>query len=691
MVRNQFLLTSLYNEAIVDNFAGGGGASTGIELALGRPVDVAINHDPIALALHEANHPQTEHFREDVFKVDPVKATRGRPVGLAWFSPDCKHFSKAKGGKPRSKKIRGLAWVVIKWAKAFRDAKLPMPRVIVMENVEEFLDWGPLLQNRSHKRGCVCGQPCGLPDPTKKGRTFRIFINKLKRLGYVVDWRELRAYHYGAPTIRKRFVLIARCDGRPIVWPKPTHGSPKEVAEAKASGRALAPWRTAAECIDWSIPCHSIFLTPEEVKARGLNIKRPLADATMRRIARGMFKFVLNAKEPFIVPLTHHGSDRVEAATEPFRTITGAHRGEKAVVQPLLDHITPEQSKAAADFYNSPAGKKILEELNPPEKFDAPYLIEHANGSHSRSFNAEEPLRTQCAEVKGGHFALVNAFLAKHYGGHETPGSPLTDPAGTITARDHNALVASTLVQTGYGERDGQAPRVPGLEKPLGTVVAGGQKHALVAAHMAKFRFDSPGSDAQQPLPTITAGSYQKRPAGAGHALGLVSSHLTKLYGTTTGQEQSEPLHTVTGGGQHLGEVRAFLMKYYGEGGQDQDITDPLHTITTKDRLGLVTVQGQLYAIADIGMRMLVPRELYRGQGFPETYIIDIEVTHERRGQKIRKALTQEEQVRMCGNSVPPQLAEAIVRANCPDLIVWKPGERRRFDAQQQRKDLVNV
>jgi DNA (cytosine-5)-methyltransferase 1 len=562
-------------ELIIDNFAGGGGASTGIEMALGRSPDLAINHDREAIAMHEANHPGARHLCEDVFSVDPMEATGGRPVGLAWFSPDCKHFSKAKGGKPKSKKIRGLAWVAVRWAATVR------PRVIILENVEEFQTWGPLLSD---------GSPC----PKRKGKTFRSFVRRLEEIGYQVERRELRACDYGTPTIRKRLFLIARCDGLPIVWPEPTHGSP---THQEVKDGLLLPWRTAAECIDFTIPCPSIF-----------ERKRPLAEATLRRIARGIRKYVIDSADPFIVeyhsakrpgddrcrslgdplatqttenrfglampfvaPLTHQGSDRIESLNEPAKTITGAHRGERALI--------------------------------------TPFLTEHANGSGQRNFSAGEPLRTQCAEVKGGHFGLVSAFLAKHFTG--VVGSPLSDPVHTVTATDHNALVS---------------------------------------AHLIRHFGESTGSPLNDPAPTVVAGGLGKT--------GLVASHLSKLYGTTTGQDQREPMHTVTSGGNHIAEVRAFLTKYYGEGGQDQDCRAPMHTVPTKDRFAIVTVEGVDYAISDIGMRMLAPRELYSAQGFPADYIISPE----------KFPLTKTAQVRMCGNSVCPPMAAAIVAANVPEL-----------------------
>ncbi|MGG4123631.1 DNA cytosine methyltransferase [Bacillus licheniformis] len=439
---------NLFREIIVDNFAGGGGASTGIEMATGLSVDVAINHDPAAIAMHKVNHPDTEHYCESVWEVDPQEATKGRPVALCWFSPDCKHFSKAKGGKPVEKKIRGLAWVAVRWAATVR------PRVIILENVEEFQTWGPLTKD-------------GLPDPRKKGSTFRSFVRALQRQGYKVEWKELRACDYGAPTIRKRLFLIARRDGRPIVWPKPTHGDPKSATVKKGM---LKPWRTAAEIMDWSIETLSIF-----------NRKKPLSENTLRRIARGIQRFVIESKKPFVV------------------------------------------------------------------------------GNHGRS-----------------------------------------------------------LIQMGYGDPEGR--RVLDLKKPLGTITAGGNKFAIA------------------------------------------TSHLIKLRGTCKdGQPVTNPMPTITAGGLHVGEVRAFLTKYYGSD-IGQSLANPLHTVTTKDRFGLVTIKGENYQIADIGMRMLQPHELFAAQGFPSDYVIDRDIN----GMKYSKA----KQVERCGNAVPPPFAEHLVRANLPELCV---------------------
>lgn len=563
MIRDQFLL-DISHELIVDNFAGGGGASCGIELALGRHVDIAINHDPEAVAMHAINHPQTEHHCESVWDVDPLKLTRGRPVGLAWFSPDCKHFSKAKGGKPRDKKIRGLAWVAMRWAALVR------PRVIILENVEEFQTWGPVLAD---------GTPC----PVRKGKTFRSFVHQLQEKGYSVEWRELRACDYGAPTIRKRLFLIARCDGQPIVWPAPTHGAP---GSAEVNARKRKPWRTAAECIDWSIPCPSIF-----------ERKRPLAEATQRRIARGLRRYVIDAAEPFIVKV-NHGYDyfRGQPLAEPLQTITAKH------------------------------GYGLV----------APHLTKFRTGSTGADLR--DPMPTITA-------------------------GPKENPAGAPHAL---GIVAPTLVQTGYGERTGQAPRAPGLDKPLGTVVAGGAKHALVSAFLAKHyggNYDGPGVALREPTSTITTADH--------HA--LVSSNLVKLRGECTGSATDTPAPTVTAGGTHIGEVRAFLVKYYSEGGQDQDCRDPMHTIPTKDRLGLVTVAGEQYQIADIGMRMLEPHELYAAQGFPSSYVIAPVIDG--------RPLPKHAQVRMCGNSVSPPMAAALARANTPELASWSVKERKALEA----------
>lgn len=507
----------VHNEIIIDNFAGGGGASTGIELALGRRVDVAINHDPQAVAMHTANHPETRHYCESVWEVDPRTVHPGRPIGLLWLSPDCKHFSKAKGGKPVEKKIRGLAWVAVRWV------ALRKPRVIMLENVEEFITWGPLVEDENGNM-----RPC----PKRKGREFNCFVNALRRHGYAVEWRELRACDYGAPTIRKRLFLVARRDGQPIVWPEQTHADPKH-----AKAKKLKPWRTAAECIDWSLPCSSIF-----------DRAKPLADATCRRIAKGIMRYVVNAAEPFIVKYYGQKSE-------------GEFRGS-SINEPI--HTQSTENRFA---------------------IVAPVLTEHANASSPRSMPADEPLRTICAQTKGGHHALVSAFLAKHYGG--VVGSDLRDSIGTVTSVDHHSLVTSNLV---------------------------------------------------------------------------------KMRGDNIGQPNTEPLQTISAQGTHFAEVRSFLVKYYGNEHDGVDMAEPMHTVTARDRFGLVTVAGEEYQIADIGLRMLAPRELFNAQGFPADYIIDFGI--DQNGKQVQ--LTKTAQVRMCGNSVCPPLAAALVSSNLGDMAITR-------------------
>lgn len=536
-----------FHGLVIDNFAGGGGASTGIEIGLGRPVDIAVNHDPEAVAMHDINHPHTRHFCESVWEVDPRVITDGKPVDLAWFSPDCKHFSKAKGAAPVKKEIRGLAWVAIRYAATVK------PKVIMLENVEEFVTWGPLATD---------GRPC----PKNKGRTFASFTNALKRLGYQVDWRELRACDYGAPTIRKRLFLIARRDDQPIVWPEPTHGDP---ASEAVKAKRLKPWRTAAEIIDWSLPCPSIF-----------ERKKPLAENTLRRIARGIQRYVLDSSDPFLVKV-NHGYDyfRGQPLDEPLQTIT-SKLGTGLVVPTL-----------------------------------APFITEHANGTTQRNMPADAPLRTICAQVKGGHFALVAPVITKFRSNDR--GSSVEAPLATVTA---NSFI-----------------KKPGGAAPIG----------LVAAFLAKHyggNYTGPGSSMESPLPTATTVDHNA----------LVTSHLVKLRNNCIGQDVREPIHTLTTGG-HMGEVRAFLLKYYGHG-EGQPLKDPLHTVTTKDRHALVMIKGEPYEIVDIGMRMLEPHELFAAQGFPADYIHDRTAG----GKKLSKAA----QVRMCGNSVCPPVAAALVRAN---------------------------
>lgn len=591
------------DEIIVDLFAGGGGASEGIRMALGRDPEAAVNHNPKAVAMHKANHPDTEHFTEDVWNISPSWVTQGRPVGLLWASPDCTHFSKAKGGAPvRNDRIRSLAMVLVdKWIPEVR------PRVIIMENVEEMTTWGPL-----DCRGRVID--------AAKGDTFRMFINRMRRQGYKVQYRELRACDYGAPTIRKRLFLIARCDGQPITWPEPTHGDPN--SEAVQSGKLL-PWRTAAECIDWSIPAPSIFDTSAEIKAKyGVNAKRPLAEKTMKRIAEGIRRYVLEAEEPFVVDFITGAGGR-EAQCPPMR-----------VDKPLRTASTK-------------ADKWLV----------APHLSEFANASNQRNFDATAPLRTQCAQVKGGHFYLTAPSIQKMRGG--AVGHDMNTPMHTVTAGGKakrmstgNPLALTVpCLQAFYGGKGSRALRLPDLKEPMRTVSTENRFGLACAAFLAKHFGGVVGAPLEQPAPTVTTVDHNA----------VVASNLVKMRGTNVGQPTDQPLATVSAGGNHHAEVRAFLMKYYSEGGQDQAADDPMHTLTTKARMGLVTIAGQDYIITDIGMRMLQPRELYRAQGFPDSYIIGDDP-----GQGL--TMTKTDQVKMCGNSVCPPMAAALVRANVPEM-----------------------
>lgn len=730
------------HELIIDNFAGGGGTSTGLEAAFGRPVDIAINHDPEALAMHAINHPHTKHLCESVWDVDPIKVTNNQPVALVWLSPDCKHFSKAKGGTPVNKNIRGLAWVGLRWG------YLTKPRAILLENVEEFRTWGPL------KVGADGGM---YPDPEFKGRLFEAFKAALstgipadhpdleeicevlgesvprealvKGLGYIVEFRELRACDYGTPTIRKRLFMIARRDGLPIKWPEATNGAP--TSPAVLAGK-LAPWRTAAECIDWSIPCPSIF-----------ERKRPLADATLRRIAKGIMRYVVDSASPFIVgqggpiysgkpvsadqpfgtmttenhravvvpsivPVTHQGADRSESVHEPFRTITGAQRGEKALATATMVQMgygeRDGQAPRALDI-EKPLGT-VTAGGNKAALVTA-FLNEHANAANQRTMPVDEPLRTICAQVKGGHFSAVSATLVG-VGGRAGESRPrgADEPAATITAKGDTAVVTAELAPFVMTNTTGHPGA--GVGAPVPTITGAGNQ-ALAVAHITKFRTGATGSDMNDPVPTITAGP-KENPAGAPHALGIVTAHieamysqkgeesrgqaaadplktvtasarhalmtssLVKLRGTSSTAGVDEPLHTVSAGGQHRAEVRAFLVKYYGTD-QDPRLEEPLHTVTTKDRYGLVTIEGVDYQIVDIGLRMLEPAELYRAQGFPAGYVIKeipdpavlFKDGEQAAGDPLalpRVPLTKSAQVRMCGNSVCPPLSEALIRAN---------------------------
>ena len=543
--------TNFLDEIIVDNFAGGGGASTGIELATGRVVDIAINHDPDAILMHRTNHPHTMHYRASVWDVDPVEVCRGRPVGLAWFSPDCKHFSKAKGGKPVDKNIRGLAWIVLRWAGLVR------PRVIILENVEEFQTWGPVRRGR--------------PVKSKTGQTFRQWLGQLEALGYTVEWRELVAADYGAPTTRKRFFLIARSDERPIVWPEPTH-APADSQEVKAGTKK--PWRSAAEIIDWNLPAPSIFATKEEVRERyGVAAVRPLARNTMRRVARGVDKFVIRSASPFLVIVNHAGEFRGQGLAEPLQTITAKH-GYGVASPAMIQYHTEQTERVRGQGVTDP-----IMTIDASNRYGlaATTLTKYYSGDHNQ--DAAAPLHTITTRDREG---ITVANLSKFYGG--VVGAAASDPLPTVTAVDHNAL------QT---------------------------------AHMVKMKGTNLGGQAQDPLQTITA--------GGGHH-GVVTTRIVKAgLGVDL---------------QNWPKIRATLNEFCDYHLEDTEVI-------------LFSIGGVWYFMADIGLRMLTPRELYRANGFPDDYKIDRDYT----GREYGKT----KQVARCGNAVPPPFAAALVRANLPE------------------------
>lgn len=604
--RAGFLLKKMiHGELIVDNFAGGGGASTGIEMATGYSVDIAINHDPEAIKMHKANHPNTKHYCENVWAVDPVKACNGHPVGLAWFSPDCKHFSKAKGGKPKDKNIRGLAWVACRWAGLVR------PRVIMLENVEEFKTWGPL--NRGHH-----------PIKAKQGKTFEKFVQQLNDLGYTVEFKELIAADYGAPTMRKRFFLIARCDGKPIVWPEPTH-APADSEKVKAG--LLEPYVGAYTQIDFSRPCPSIFDTSEEIKEKyGIRAVRPLASKTLDRIAKGLKKFVLDNPEPFIIQCNHGGERRPNDIREPMPTITGKH------------------------------GYGIVE----------PYMVQigQTGFTKDRSKDVREPLTTI---VSKNEHCLIEPTLAPYMGTNTTnhPGGNCKDPIHTITTGNQQCLISPTLIQY-HSETSKDGVRGQAIKDPIMTVDSS-NRYGLVASFLHKYYdggYKGAGETVENPLPTVTAWDHNS----------VVTANLIQMNNHCDGKDIRQPLPTITAGDGHFGEVRAFLIKYYGQG-TGQDIKDPLDTVTAQDRFGLVTINGTDYQIVDIGLRMLEPRELYGCQGFPDDYIIDHDYTG--------KTYPRSEQVRRCGNAVCPPIPAALVRANLPELCVAERMPNMQIEAEQ--------
>ena len=610
-----FAQETMTGEIIVDNFAGGGGASTGIEIATGMAVAIAINHDPAAILMHKTNHPYTEHLQASVWDVDPKTVCRGRPVGLAWFSPDCKHFSKAKGAALVDRKIRGLAWITLRWAAKVR------PRVIILENVEEFQTWGPVRKGK----------------PVKKlaGTTFRKFIDQLTELGYTVEYRELIAADYGAPTSRKRFYMVARCDGKPIVWPKPTH--------SKTGADGLPKWRCASEIIDWSLPCPSVFASKAQIMDKyGLKAVRPLAKNTMRRIIRGVDKFTIRSGKPFIVQQKFQNA--AQNIEKPLTTVTavGAHE----LCKPLLAPVTvTNTSNSVGATVGEPvhtvttAGNQMLV---------TPSLVSIGQtGGGDRIRDIREPVPTTVSKQEA---CLVAPALIQYHTEQteHVRASGLGAPINTVDASNRYGLTCASLVEYYTGGRPLD------VNDPMHTVTSH-DREAVVAAHIAKYYGGVVGEKAEDPLPTVTAIDHNA----------VCAAHVVKFKGDDVGTSPSEPLQTVTASAGEFAMCKAYLAKMHS--GDDLGYWPEIRALLNEfcgytlaeDEVLLLEIGGVLYYIADIGLRMLSPRELYNAMGFPPDYIID----RDYEGHEYKKSA----QVARCGNAVCPPVASALVRANLPE------------------------
>lgn len=777
-------------------FAGGGGSCTGIEAALrrlGDPspyVDVAVNHDPEAVAMHRANHPHTRHYCNNVWRVRPqqiIDDHRGRPIDLLWASPDCKHFSKAKGGKPVEKNIRDLAWIVLAYAKLPAHLR---PLRIFLENVEEFRDWSPERQRvwpmdtkdkklRGKPMFDLHGKPVMEPDPSKKGETFKRWVREHRRHGYRVELREIRASTRGAPTIRNRLYIVMECDGLGIDWGHDTHGA--------AAG--LKPLRTAAECIDFSLPYPSIFMNKRQAKAfrksTGIKTIRPLATATECRIARGVDRFVLKNPTPFLVPITHTGDSRVHSIDDGLRSVTCAQRGEISLVQPFVAGLAHGEHKerpgarshelsdqfrtihaeggnhalvapVVTNYKGDSIGSAVTTGMptvtansfqkrpggSAPLAVTSPVLVRTDMQSAAARNGIADPSKEQVRAITStGGFALAAPVMVKNMTNNVARSTGV--PLGTSLTGNHHAVAASTLIQTGYGERDGQAPRALDLDKPLGTPVAGGVKHAVIATSLVRQFGNSVGAKADEPAPAVMP--------GGGGKTGVIAAHLAQNNTGMTGHDAREPVSTIVqkgctqsvvashlvnlkgsdrrfaavdgqmpaqcAQGTHLGQVYAFLVKYHRDGGQHAGAADPMPTAPCNDSLGVVTVEAipepaltdeqragalrvvrflQKYGVlprdkratmvlvhgmpmVDIGLRMLKARELFNAQGFPPTYIIDrglfVDPTT---GEQEWRPLTGTAQVRMCGNSVCPPVAEDLIFRNWR----WHVNDNREIAAE---------
>ncbi|WP_236183294.1 DNA cytosine methyltransferase [Pseudomonas juntendi] len=613
------------DEIVVDFFCGGGGAGTGLEMGLGRPVTVAKNHSPAAISMHSANHPAARHFTTDVFEGDPDEECQGRPVGWFHMSPDCTHHSQAAGGQPRKREIRNLSWIGLKWGGKKK------PRVISLENVKQILQWGPLIAKRDKATGRVMKldgtvaaigervpvqQQFLVPDPKRRGITWRRFVQLLEGMGYQVEWRIIKACDFGAPTSRERLFMIARCDGQPIVWPEPTH--------AKHPAKGQQKWRTAADCIDWSVPSKSIF-----------GRKKELAAATLRRVAKGMKKFVLDNPQPFIVPIANWSGELAQSAQEPLRTVTSWPRGGSfAVASPTLVQTGYGErvgQKPRVPGLDQPLGTVVAGGVK--HALSSAVILPATHQGADRVNDPGEPLPTVTAASRGELMMASPVMIGAGGPVYAGKPAPADQPMGTLMTQNHRALVTAFIEQANGGFNTTPAK---GADEPLTTVTNTGSQQRLVTASLTTLRRNCVGRSVDDPVPTMTAGAEH-------HA--LVEYKLS-------------PEHE-----EGALRVAAFLISYYGT--ENTSAADaPAPTVTTKDRLGLVTVfvKGTPYVIVDICLRMLQPHELYRAQGFPASYIID-------KGAD-GKPFTKTEQVHMCGNSVSPPPMAALARANDPWRVI---------------------
>lgn len=600
-------------------FAGLGGACQGLEEA-GCPVNVANNHDGVALAAHAALHPHTKHIKGDIFDVDPLVATDGRRVKVLWASPDCRDHSVAKGGAPRSARVRSLPWQVCRWAGKTK------PVVVFVENVREIRGWGPLIAKRDPQTGRVMkldgyvatkGERVPLfeqqlvRDKARAGRSFRRWRGHMRRLGYTYEDRDLNCADYGVPTARRRFFAVMRRDGQPICWPARTH-APRGVAMSLG----LLPWVPAAAIIDWSLALPSIF-----------ERKRPLAEATQRRVAAGTKRYVLESASPFLMPLTHHGEGRVYSIDEPLQTVTSAHRGEIVLVGPTIIPVCH-------------------------------------TGDGARAHGAAEPLPTMTT-AKGGEFAVAGAFLTKFHAGQV--GADLREPLPTVTSNGHSkrpgCAIPLGIVGAYVAEHRGGSVGQD-MDQPLGAQTQKSH-HAVVAAWMVQHNLGVTGHAMTEPMSTLTTAGTQQQ---------LGAAFLAKLRGTSTAADAEDPVPTLSAGGNHVAAVAAFLVKYYGSDGYGQAADDPLHTLSTKARFGVVTVtiQGQPYVIADIGMRMLEPHEAAAAHELklPKQITIDGKT----------RSLTKTESMRLVGNSVPKRMARLLAQANAAHALYVPAGDKMAAD-----------